>query len=170
MSVSPVAAALKAPIMYVDPKAKPNANTTYYLNSVKSSLNKIFIIGGVNAVSKDVVAKIKAVIPNKTVQRFAGSDRYETCLRINNAFKSTLTGKSVCVAKGYNFPEALAGGVFAAKLKAPLFLADMSGNKATISNNQSNYLKAKNPGRLYVFGGQSAVPAKLVKTIAKESV
>ncbi len=166
LSVSPVAAALKAPIMYVDPKAKPNANTTYYLNSVKSSLNKIFIIGGVNAVSKDVVSKIKAVVPNKTVQRFAGNDRYETCIRINKAFASTLTGNAVCVAKGYNFPDALAGGVFAAKNKAPLFLADKLGNKAELSKKQADYLFEKNPTKLYIFGGKTAIPTDLVKTIS----
>ncbi len=170
LSVSPVAAILKAPIFYVDPKGRLNANTTYYLNSVKSSVKKVFIIGGTNAVSKDVVAKIKAVLPGKTVQRFAGADRYATCVRINNAFKSTLTGDSVCVAKGYNFPDALAGGVFAAKIKAPLFLADKLDKNATLNNVQKNYLKSRKPSKLYVFGGQTAVPSQLVKTVAKACV
>ena len=170
LSISPVAAILKASIFYVDPKCRLNANTTYYLNSVKSSVKKVFIIGGTNAVSKDVVAKIKAVLPGKTVQRFAGADRYATCVRINNAFKSTLTGDSVCVAKGYNFPDALAGGVFAAKQKAPLFLADVIGGKAELSKTQSSYLKSKNPSKLYIFGGETAVPTQLVKTVAKACV
>ena len=162
LSVSSVAAILKAPIMYVDPKSRLNANTTYYLNSVKKSVNKLFIIGGVNAVSNSVVSKIKAVVPNKTVQRFAGSDRYETCIRINNAFKSTLTGNAVCVAKGYNFPDALAGGVFAAKNKTPLFLADNY-----LSNNQKKYLSSKNSNTIYVFGGTSALPETVVEEIIK---
>ncbi len=162
LSVSPVAAILKAPIFYVDPKGKLNANTTYYLNSVKSSVKKVFIIGGTNAISKDVVKKIKAVLPGKTVQRFAGADRYDTCLRINNAFSGTLTGLSVCVAKGYNFPDALAGGVFAAKMRSPLLLADNS-----IDSRQTKYLKSKKTLNIYVFGGTKAVPASLVNTISK---
>ena len=170
LSVSPVAAILKAPVFYVDPKGKLNANTTYYLKSVKSSVKKVFIVGGTNAVSNDVVTKIKAVLPGKTVQRFDGADRYATCVRINNAFKSTLTGDSVCIAKGYNFPDALAGGVFAAKNKAPLFLADKLDAKATISKTQANYLYIKNPSKLYIFGGENAVPTALVKTISKACV
>ena len=162
LSVSPVAAILKAPIFYVDPKGKLNANTTYYLKSVKSSVKKVFIVGGTNAVSKDVVTKIKAVLPGKTVQRFAGADRYDTCLRINNAFSGTLTGLSVCVAKGYNFPDALAGGVFAAKMRSPLLLADNS-----IDSRQTKYLKSKKTLNIYVFGGTKAVPASLVNTISK---
>ena len=170
LSVSPVAAALKAPILYVDPNGKLNANTTYYLKSVKSSVKKIFIIGGANAVSDGVVKMIKTVLPNKTVQRFNGADRYATCVRINNAFKSTLTGKSVCIAKGYNFPDALAGGVFAAKQKAPLFLADKLDANATISKVQSAYLKSKNPDKLYIFGGETAIPKTLLYNIANACV
>jgi hypothetical protein len=81
-----------------------------------------------------------------------------------------LTGDSVCIAKGYNFPDALAGGVFAAKNKAPLFLADKLDAKATISKTQANYLYIKNPSKLYIFGGETAVPTALVKTVAKACV
>ena len=106
----------------------------------------------------------------KSATRFAGDDRYETCVLINKSFAKYLTGKSVCIAKGYNFPDALAGGVFAAKQKAPLFLADKLDDKATISKIQSDYLYAKNPSKLYIFGGETAVPTALVKTIAKACV
>ena len=170
LSASPVAAILGAPILYVDPKANLNATTKNYLVSIKKSVKDVYIVGGVNAVSKDVVSKIKAVLPNKSVTRFDGTDRYETCIKINKAFASTLSGKAVCVAKGYNFPDALAGGVFAAKNKAPLFLADALGAKATISKTQANYLYIQNPSKLYIFGGETAVPTALVKTIAKASV
>ena len=170
LSASPVAAILGAPILYVKSIGALNSNTTAYLKSIKSSVKNIYIVGGVNAVSKDVVAKIKTVLPNKKVTRFDGTDRYETCIKINKAFASTLSGKAVCVAKGYNFPDALAGGVFAAKQKAPLFLADKLDAKATISKTQANYLYIKNPSKLYIFGGETAVPTALVKTIAKASV
>ena len=170
LSASPVAAILGAPILYVKSTGALNSNTTAYLKSIKSSVKNIYIVGGVNAVSKDVVAKIKTVLPNKKVTRFDGTDRYETCIKINKTFASTLSGKAVCVAKGYNFPDALAGGVFAAKQKAPLFLADALGAKATISKTQDNYLYIKNPSKLYIFGGETAVPTALVKTIAKASV
>ena len=170
LSASPVAATLGAPIIYVKPTGNLDSNTKNYLSSIKKSVKNIYIVGGVNAVSKDVVAKIKTVLPNKKVTRFDGTDRYETCIKINKTFAKTLRGKSVCIAKGYNFPDALAGGVFAAQQKAPLFLADMSGKNATLSKTQSSYLKTKNANKLYIFGGETAVPTALVKTIAKASV
>ena len=120
-----------------------------------------------NAVSKSVEKSVLSVLGKKSATRFAGSDRYETCIKINKTFAKTLTGKSVCIAKGYNFPDALAGGVFAAQQKAPLFLADKLDKNATISKTQSAFLKSQNPNKLYIFGGETAVPKALVKTIAK---
>ena len=170
LTASPIAAIKNSPILYVDPKAKLANSTTAYLKKVKASVKNVYIIGGVNAVSKDVETSVLNILGKNSATRFAGNDRYETCVKINNHFKGTLAGNSVCVAKGYNFPDALAGGVFAAKHKAPLFLADKLDDKATISKKQSDYLYAKNPSKLYIFGGETAVPAALVKTISRACV
>ena len=170
LSASPVAAILGAPIVYVKSTGALNSNTNNYLKSIKSSVKNVYIVGGTKAVSKSVEKSVLSVLGKKSATRFAGNDRYETCVLINKSFAKYLTGKSVCIAKGYNFPDALAGGVFAAKQKAPLFLADKLDAKATISKKQSAYLKSKNPGKLYIFGGETAVPTAIVKTVAKASV
>ena len=170
LSASPVAAVLGAPILYVDPKASLNATTKNYLTSIKKSVKNVYIVGGVNAVSKNVEKSVLSVLGKTSATRFAGDNRYETCVLINKSFAKNLTGKSVCIAKGYNFPDALAGGVFAAKNKAPLFLADAIGDKTELSKTQSDYLKSKNPNKLYIFGGETAVPTALVKTVAKASI
>ena len=167
LSASPVAAILGAPILYVDSKAALNATTKNYLASIKKSVKNIYIVGGVNAVSESVEKAILNTLGKKSATRFAGDNRYETCVLINKSFAKDLTGKSVCIAKGYNFPDALAGGVFAAKNKAPLFLADVIGGKTELSKTQSGFLKSKNPNKLYIFGGETAVPTALVKTVAK---
>ncbi len=67
----------------------------------------------------------------------------------------------MCVAKGLNFPDALAGGVFAAKNKAPLLLADNS-----LTTVQVRYIKQKKATKLYIFGAAGAVPNSLVKSIS----
>ena len=170
LSASPVAAILGAPILYVKPTGNLDSNTKNYLLSIKSTVKNIYIVGGVNAVSKNVEKSVLSVLGKKSATRFAGDNRYDTCVLINKSFAKNLTGKSVCIAKGYNFPDALAGGVFAAKQKAPLFLADALGGKVTISKTQANYLYIKNPSKLYIFGGETAVPTKLVQAIAKASI
>ena len=166
LSISPVAALKGAPILYVDPSKKTlDSNILAYLNKVKGSIKNVYIVGGTVAVPKAIENSIKKALPKKNVKRFDGAQRYETCVMINKYFASLLNSKTVCVAKGLDFPDALAGGVFAANQKAPLLLAD-----SALRDAQKSFLKNKKPNKLYIFGGKVAVPDKLAKEVAKMSV
>ena len=112
------------------------------------------------------VADALGLYVNKTLDRVAGKNRYETCVAVNNKFKLLLKTDGICVAKGLDFPDALAGGVYAAKNGQALFLAD--GKK--LQDVQGTYLKGKNAAKITVFGGTGAVPDELVKVIAQASV
>ena len=165
LSISPVAAALGSPIIYVSKSGKLNANISTYLRSVKGKVKNAYIIGGTAAISKSTEKKIKSVLGSKTKMiRVAGANRYSTCVKINRKFKKTLSKNAVCVARGYNYPDALAGGVFAARYKAPLFLADNGLNSVQI-----RYLNDKNADRLYVFGGPKAISNSTVSKVKKAS-
>ena len=169
LSASPVAAIKNAPIMYLKNTGSIDKATADYLKSVKGKVKNAYVIGGDGVISNAMmknVANALGLTVNKTVQRVAGKNRYETCVAVNNKFKSVLTGDGICVAKGLDFPDALAGGVYAAATKQALFLAD--GKK--LQDFQNSYLKSKNAGKITVFGGTGAVPDDLVKLIAKASV
>ena len=132
-------------------------------------MKNAYIIGGDGVISNAMmknVAKALGLTSGKTVQRVAGANRYETCVAVNNKFKSVLSSDGICVAKGLDFPDALAGGVYAAATKQALFLAD--GKK--LQDCQNTYLKGKNAGKITIFGGTGAVPDSLVKLIAKASI
>lgn len=111
-------------------------------------------------------AKALTALGVATGKRIAGNNRYETCIAVNNKFSSVLTGDGICVAKGLDFPDALAGGVYAAKYRMPLFLAD--GKK--LLDCQNTYLKGKSAAKITVFGGKGAVPDELIKLIVKASM
>ena len=169
LSASPVAAIKGAPIIYLKNTGSIDSATAKYLKSVKGKVKNAYVIGGDGVISNAMmknVAKTLGLTSGKTVVRVAGANRYETGAAVNNKFKSVLTGLGVCVAKGLDFPDALAGGVFAAKNKVPLFLAD--GSK--LQDVQSSYLKSKNPRYIYISGGTGAVSDDLIKVIAKASV
>ena len=169
LSASPIAAIKGAPIMYLKNKGSIDKATADYLKSVKGKVKNAYIIGGDGVISNAMmknVANALGLTVNKTVQRVAGKNRYETCVAVNNKFAGLLTGKGICVAKGLDFPDALAGGVLAAKSRIPLFLAD--GKK--LLDCQNTYLKGRKASKLYVLGGTGAVPDSLVKLIAKASV
>ena len=169
LSASPVAAIKNAPIIYLKKTGSIDTATANYLKSVKGKVKNAYIIGGDGVISDAMmknVAKALGLTVNKTVQRLWGANRYETCVAVNNKFAGLLTGKGICVAKGLDFPDALAGGVYAAKTKQALFLAD--GKK--LQDVQGTYLKGKNASKITVFGGTGAVPDELVKLIAQASV
>ncbi len=168
LSVSTVAAIKKAPIIYLTKDGELDKDTAAYLKSIKGSVKNAYVIGGKGVISDAMMKKAGDTLGlkmNNTIIRIPGSDRYATCVAVNNKFKSVLTGNAICIAKGLDFPDALAGGVFAAKNKAPLFLADND-----LSKEQSKYLKTKKASQLYVFGGANAVPNSLVQKISAASV
>ena len=166
LSVSTVAALKNAPIIYLTTKGELDADTAKYLTQLKKngSVKNAYVIGGKNVISDDMMKKAGNALGIKAT-RISGADRFSTCVKVNKAFASTLDGNSICIATGMNFPDALAGGVFAAHNRTPLFLA--TGN---LSNEQTAYLKTKSADSINVFGGTGAVPDNLVKTIAKASV
>ena len=170
LTVSSVAANLGAAIIYVDPKAALDSNTKTYLARIKTSVKNVYIVGGVNAVSKNVEKAVLSTLGKKSATRFAGDNRYDTCIKINNAFNKTLTGKYICITTGQNFPDALAGGVYAALKKSPLMMVNGQLAKPSLTTAQTSFLKARTVDRITTIGGTGAVSDAFVKLIAKASV
>ena len=162
LSVSPIAALKNAPIIYLTQDGKLNADTAAYLEKIKGKVKTAYVIGGEGVISNDMMNKAASAVGLKTAARIWGANRYSTCIEVNKKFASTLTGKTMCVATGLNFPDALAGGVLAAKKAAPLFLTANS-----LSDEQTAYLKAKELNCIYVFGGTGAVSDDTVDKISR---
>ena len=166
LSVSTAAAVKNAPIIYLPKDGTLDAETASYLNSVKGKVKKAYVIGGEGVISNSMMKTAGSALGLKgtAIERVFGSNRYSTCLEVNKRFSGVLTGKSLCVSTGKNFPDALAGGVLAAKNKAPLFLAD-----GALSAEQKSYLGTRKANKFFVFGGTGAVPNSLVYSIGAAS-
>lgn len=147
LAVSSIAAMKNAPILYINGSGLLDGSTKYYLDSIKGTLKNIYIIGGTGVISSKAESTLA---PYGTVKRLAGSNRYDTCVAVNKYFSSILSGKSVCLTTGQNYPDALSGGVLAAKNKAPMMIVD-----SVLSANQKSYLNAKAPSLFYTLGGNS---------------
>ena len=168
LSVSAVAAKKNAPIIYLPKTGSIDADTAAYLKSVKGKIKNAYVIGGSGVIGADVMAaagKALGLTVDKNIVRVKGKTKYDTCVEVNTKFADVLNGTAICVATGEDFPDALAGGVFAAKNTAPLFLASGS-----LSENQKSYLKTKKAENIFVFGGSKSVPNDLVQSIATASL
>lgn len=91
-------------------------------------------------------------LPGPTVTRRAGDDRYATATAITAAaFDPGVS--SVLVATGTNFPDALAAGPLARRLRSPVLLVDPTG----VPDDVADELRRLDPGRVLVLGGRNAI-------------
>ena len=169
LSVSTVAAIKDAPVIYLMTDGELDSATSAYLASVKGKVKNAYVIGGTGVISDAMMKKAGDALGVKPTRVF-GKNRFETCVAVNNNFKSVLNGDTICIATGLDFPDALAGGVFAAKNKAPLLLINGKAATLTLSDTQQSYLTTKAPKKLYVFGGTVVVPDSHIQTVAAASV
>ena len=152
LSISSVAAIKGYPIILTDAEELP-------YQSVKSLETicpvTVYIIGGTGVISAQVADQIARITGLDTAQiiRIGGNDRYDTSLNIAKQFG--LKTDTVTFASGANFPDALAGGVLAAKLNAPLILLDSDAAR------QKAYIDGEDFAKLYFFGGKSVISDSL---------
>lgn len=169
LSVSAVAAVKGAPVIYLKTTGDLDDATAAYLRSIKDSVKNAYVIGGEGVISNDMMKKAGDALGVTPIRVF-GANRFETCVAVNERFADVLDGDMLCVATGMDFPDALAGGVFAALNKAPLFLVNGKSKTLTLSESQKSYLKSKSPQKIYTFGGTGAVPDNHVKVVSGASV
>lgn len=95
------------------------------------------------------------ITQNKANQRLAGDDRYRTAVEISK--KGWNLAKTVVLARGDLFPDALAGAPLAKKYDAPILLTEPTA--------LNDYSKAEinrlHPKDVYILGSEDAVYPKV---------
>ena len=155
LSASSAAALRHAPILYSPKSGAIDEQTLSFIEG--SGAGSAYILGGENAVGKAAETGLKSAGAGK-VERLGGSDRYDTSLKIAKRFDGDFKSDDIAFATGQNFPDALAGSVFAAKKSVPVVLTD----NASVSDAQKAFAAARERSRAYVFGGESVVKDKVV--------
>ncbi len=149
LAISGVAAIKGCPVLYISGKGELSESAREFIES--TGVQRAYILGGTGVISADAESNILAAGIAET-ERIAGADRMETCMEINAEFADLLTGDAICIATAYNYPDALAGGVFAAINRAPMLLVHTN-----LSYAQGNFINAADPEKIYIFGGSAAV-------------
>lgn len=111
----------------------------------------MYIIGGTAAVSKKLEKQVDDALLSRSIQiagkwedisaeiiRIAGASRYETSVKVANAFFGTPSNAVVALAT--NFLDGLSGGALAYALDSPLLLTNGQKANYTIT---SKYAKEK---------------------------
>jgi putative cell wall-binding protein len=112
----------------------------------------IIVLGGSAVVSDAVVNELNLLTsPPGNARRVSGPDRYQTAVAV--AADAFPRWPSVFLATGLNFPDALAGGVVAARSSSPLLLVAGTTMPLTVRNALNKF----RPPRATLLGGPGAL-------------
>jgi putative cell wall-binding protein len=151
LSAGPAAAVLGGPVLLTDPGSLPSE-----VASEIKTLNpkKIVVLGGSQSVSEDVFTKLLSIVPNTV--RWSGSDRYATAQTIDQkAFPNG--SKTVFLATGNNYPDALTAGAIAASLGDPILLVD--GTQSGLDTATASALTTLHASTVDIAGSSGSVSA-----------
>ena len=127
-------------------------------NAIKDlDINKTYIAGGTNTISKSTEAKL----PN-VVERMAGSTRYETSVAI--AKSKFGASKEAYIASGEEFADALVISPISGKFNRPTLL--VSRNKNTNSPVKT-YIRNAGFTSITAIGGERFVPYSVLEDLVK---
>lgn len=156
LSGVPAAARFDAPLLLTEQGSLP-APTRAALQQLTP--RRIVILGGEIAVSREVEDALEAYASD--VDRLAGADRYDTGVEV--AQDGFVGARTVYVATGRNFPDALAGGPAAGVNGGPLLLTDPND----LPDSVASELLRLNPRRVVILGGEAAVSRAVRDEIAR---
>ena len=127
-------------------------------NTIKDlEINKTYIAGGLNTISKSTEAKL----PN-VVERMAGNTRYETSVAI--AKSKFGASKEAYIASGEEFADALVISPVSGKFNRPTLLVS---TKAANNGPVRSYVKDSKISKLTAIGGQRYVPSSVIDNLVK---
>lgn len=144
LSIGPISATNKTPILLTNRDSIPKATLNEIVNSKPK---KITVIGGDSAISQQVLNQLPKGVE---IERISGTDRFDTSVKI--AQKYNQDADKVILANGYTLADALSGGYMASKFNMPILLSNPE--KATVE--VQDYIDTK-VNQVIILGGQSAI-------------
>ena len=127
-------------------------------NAIKDlDINKTYIAGGLNTISKSTEAKLPGVL-----ERMAGATRYETSVAI--AKSKFGASKEAYIASGEEFADALVISPISGKFNRPTLL--VSRNKNTNSPVRT-YIRNAGFTSITAIGGERFVPYSVLEDLVK---
>ncbi len=155
LAAGPAASLMNAPVLLTQGDSLP-PETEAALMQLRPQ--KIFVIGGENAISPAVADQLTKYTPSVT--RVAGKNRLATAIRVVRV--GWTTASTVYLAAGSTFPDALSGGALAARDGAPILLSDTDHVRAGILQQ----IQSLHPSRVVLLGGTMVLSDAVAQQVA----
>ncbi|MCS5722686.1 cell wall-binding repeat-containing protein [Herbiconiux sp. CPCC 203407] len=159
LSGSAAAGAKGGPVLLVRKDAIPG--------EVKSELDRldpatIVVLGGTSTVAQSVEAELRSMAPTTRIE---GADRYAVSASITATYFGSPDTRTVYVASGQVFPDALSGSAAAIRNGAPVLLVQKDGVPSLVALE----LDRLKPSRVVVLGGPDTVSEATYRELAERS-
>lgn len=145
----------KSPILL----SKSNQLDNRIINFIKQhKIKEVFIIGGVNSISKDIENELNKIT---SVKRIAGKNRYETSFETVKFLNYDVHG--TVLASGENYADGIVAGAYAGKIGIPLLLVSQ-GDVAP--QGVKDYLTEKDAHEVITIGGKRWITDAMQQDLA----
>ncbi|MCL2504206.1 MAG: cell wall-binding repeat-containing protein [Coriobacteriia bacterium] len=162
LAASPIAYAKSRPILLTAPN-KLSEHTRMALDT--SDVYDTIILGDTRAVSASVETSLTTLLGGGTHLRISGANRYGTARAVATyARMNGLSYENTVIATGENFPDALAGGALAARLRTVLMLTPTKTLDAELS--EMILAEPESFGKPYCLGSDAAIQPIVRESIA----
>ncbi|HWQ89110.1 MAG TPA: cell wall-binding repeat-containing protein [Desulfitobacteriaceae bacterium] len=162
LSISSIAAFHQWPVLLVGKNNLPAAIINYLMTAQPKT---VYIIGGQEVISYAVEDNIRGMLPQASFERFQGYDRFDTSAQVDARFAPN--PQNLYFTTGYDYTDAVAGSVLAAKTGDPLILVDPDYLDLPPSVDQYIAKLTSKPA-VHIFGDKTAVNDDLVLNAGKE--
>ena len=130
---------------------------------------RVIVLGGVSAIRPEMFTAVQAAVGGATVQRIAGSDRYDTAAALIAQATAHCGGISsgqriVFVGTGLGYADALAAAAVAGAGGCPLLIT--RPNEVPAATRSA--LGGIQPDRIVVLGGSTAVTPQTELVLASD--
>lgn len=133
----------------------------------KMFLDEIYLMGGVNTISKNVENKLRKNFPHAKITRIMGNNRYDTSAE---SAKTRANTTNLIFAAGTNYADALYATSLAAHQNAPILLVSNEG----LSQSTRKFIQSiGNIDSVTIVGGEISVNQSVknqIENLTKKSV
>ncbi|MDA8441306.1 MAG: cell wall-binding repeat-containing protein, partial [Peptococcaceae bacterium] len=163
LGISSIAASKGWPILLTDKRNLDPSVKAFITNDQPS---QVYIIGGNGVISSKISSTVKDLVPNTTITRLGGADRFATLAEILDTFYPHPS--QIYVANGTGYADALSGSPLAASQDAPILLVNPHSNQLppAIVTYLLQLRAAGVQPQITSLGGTAAVPDALLQQIA----
>lgn len=151
LTAAPLAAAMQAPILLSQPGGLSSA-VLAEISRLRPAT--VVLVGGERALSPAIETRLRSMSFVKSVERLAGSNRYDTALLVaDRLYDPTAPPSKAVVVSGLDWPDAASAAPLAASMRWPILLAGSRGLGANCLRRLDDW-----GARALIVGGTRAVP------------